>query len=170
MFSSLMFNGSWLLAALVILAVAVLLLILAWRAFLVTLALIVVSVFIWNLDLSTHTANARRLGDQYLLFSVDQVHLAHFGLGLLSGLVVFSTLFFVRAFARVALVAGSVAIALILFTEGVAGLMRYAAILLQFVKEFDFFIKGLVVGKLCVGLMKWKQVRHRKELSTASSR
>jgi hypothetical protein len=98
--------------------------------------------------------------------SVSQLHLAHFGLGLASGIVIFSTLFFVRAFAHAALVAASLAIAFVLVTEGVPGLTQHAATLLHLVQEFEFFVKGLAAGKFCSGLMKWKQIRQRKRATT----
>jgi hypothetical protein len=166
MLSNFASHESALLAAIAILAVAVVLLILFWRAFIVAIVLALATFIIWHLDFSTYAAHARRFGDEYLPIPVNQFHVAHFGLGLVSGLVMFSTLFFVRPFAQAVLVAGSVAIAFILITEGISGLTQYATAILQFIKEYDFFVKGLIAGKFCAGLMKWKQVRQRNGASS----
>ena len=162
-------NGASLVAVLAVAAVAVILLVVAWRMFVAAIVLASAAFIIWHLDLSRQIANARRFGDQYLHIPLSEVHFAHFGLGLVSGLVLFSTLFFVRAFAHAALIAASIAIVFVLANDGVPGLMKQAAVLVHLVREFDFFVKGLLVGKFCAGFMKWKRVRQHRAFATEIS-
>src|ERR1041384_3712296 len=108
-----------LLVVLAISAAAFTLLIFAWRVLIITIVLASTALVVWRFDFSTHVASAQRFRDQYFqILPVNQLDLAHFSLGALSGLVIFSTLFFVRTFAKVALVAGSIAITFILMTGG----------------------------------------------------
>src|SRR5262249_27077565 len=115
----------------------------------------------WKTDFSYYLGKASQYGETHIPQTLDQVHVAHFVLGLVSGIIIFSTLLFVRPFAKLALVAATIAILSILGFEGVPGLMRYAAAALHLLEEFNFFAKGLVAGKFCAGLMKWRQIRRR---------
>jgi hypothetical protein len=136
------------------------------RGLLSVLAVGVLALGTWKLDLMQLAANARRYADNQIVMPLDQLHATQFCVGLATGLCVSSSLLFVRPFAKMVLVATTLAILYVLGTESVPGLIRYASAALHFLQEFDFFTKGLLAGKFLAGLVKWKQLRGRRGLPT----
>jgi hypothetical protein len=136
------------------------------RTLLSVAAMGALAVAAWKLDPLQFAAKARHYADGQPGMPLDQLHVAHFGLGLATGVIAFSTLFFVRSFAKAVLVAATLAILYVLATESVPGLLRYAAVALHFLQQFDFFTKGLLAGKFLAVLTKWKQLRRRTGIPT----
>jgi len=91
--------------------------------------------------------------------SFDQVHIVQMAVGFMMGVVVLSALLHVRPFAQAVLSAVAFGLIYIFYMEGVPGLVRPASSSIQQIHEYDAFFKGLVIGKLVAGLIKWSQVR-----------
>jgi hypothetical protein len=90
---------------------------------------------------------------------LDQVHIVQFAVGFCTGLILLSALFHVRAFTEAMLAVAALALAYVLWTEGVPGLVLRATRALQHIRENDLFVKGAVCGKFIAGLIKWRRVR-----------
>ena len=92
----------------------------------------------------------------------NQAHIVQMAVGFMMGVVVLSALLHVRVFAQAVLSALAIGLLYLLYREGVPGLVGRASLVVHQLREYDAFFKGLIIGKLVAGLIKWSQSRHSR--------
>lgn len=98
-----------------------------------------------------------------MTIAVDHLDLAHLSAGFVTGLVLLSAVVHVRVFAQLALSVAALAIAYVLYVEGVPGLVAYATAGVSYLKGDHAFMQGLLCGKFVAGFFKWRRVRRRRD-------